>query len=98
MILYLIPLLIVLAAVGYWLMLRKGPPREPVAPLRKEKFGQPAVQTPKRTPEFIEELYRREQSMKAGNTATKKSEFDLQELRRKEKEIVVEPPKEHKDW
>ena len=30
--------------------------------------------------------------------APKRSEFDLQELRRKEKEIVVDPPKENTDW
>ena len=63
---YLFAFLIVFAGAGYWFLLRKGPLRVTVLPLSEEKTGRPAVQNPKRTPEFIEELRRREQRHEGG--------------------------------
>jgi hypothetical protein len=42
----------------------------------------------------LDELRRREESMKAGFAARKKNEIDLEEVRQREKEIVVVLPKD----
>lgn len=94
MILYFIILLVILAGAGCWFLLRKKPLlRVRLRPSgeRKPARTPPAVQPSKQMPAFIEEMRRRDQSMKAEIPDTNKSEFDLQEIRRKEKEIMGDP-------
>lgn len=92
MIVFLFALLITIAGVGYWVLQRKGPLRMVLLPLRKEKPEEPVVQNPKAAPEFIDELRKREESMKSEFAAAKKREIDREEIRQKEKEIVVVLP------
>jgi len=95
MIVYVILILIAVAAAGCWHLRRKGPLRMTILTVKKQESAEPpAPELPKCMPEFVEELRRREQAMKAGMGPARKPQFDLQEVRRKEREINSDQPNE----
>jgi hypothetical protein len=63
----------------------------------EEKPEEPTVQAPKPAPDFINELRRREELMNAGFIGGKRHELDREEVKQKEKEIVIVLPKEAYD-
>jgi len=101
MIFYFIFSLIILCSLGLgvFLLLRKTPQHTTKLPLDTPEPAEaaPNMSAEQRMPAFIEKLRAREQSMKAGPSDTKKAGFDLQEIRRKEKAAVAEPPKKRKN-
>jgi hypothetical protein len=60
--------------------------------LKKRRSGLPhqAAEAPKPVPDFLNEMRRKDQSMTVESQKTEKAEFDLQEICRKEKEIMAE--------
>jgi hypothetical protein len=75
-----------------------GDPRLPALPANPRRnitsYQQPATIIDGKCGKTLDELRRREESMKAGFAARKKSEIDLEEVRQREKEIVVVLPKD----
>lgn len=89
---------ITLGGWGYWYWKRKTTVEEPEpTPLMEQKPEEPAAQTPKPAPEFIDELRRKEELMNAGLIGGKRREIDREEVQKKEKEIVIVLPKEAYD-
>lgn len=88
----LIVMLITIGGAFCWVLLRKRPLHMKVRlPKASKRAGpEPADQPPRRPPEFIEDLRRREQSMKAETVEVRRPEFDLEQVRRRERELNEE--------
>jgi hypothetical protein len=87
-------IVLVLAGGGYWFWRRKRWIKEKPLLFIEEKPEEPTAQAPKPAPEFIDELRRKEELINAGYIGEKRRELDREEVRQKEKEIVIVLPKE----
>jgi hypothetical protein len=94
MVVCLIALLIILAGLACWFLLRRRH-HSGLSSLNKQMPDQPPdreAPAPKPTPDFLEELRRKDKFMNVESQKTGKAELDFQEISRKEKEIMARPP------
>jgi hypothetical protein len=87
---FVIPVFAILAGIGCWLWLRRRH-HSGLSSLNKRKSGLPlqSAEAPKQVPDFLNEMRRKDQSMTIESQKTDKAEFDLQDICRKEKEIMA---------
>jgi hypothetical protein len=93
MIVYLIVLLIIVAGVGilFFSKIKLRVKGRRVTNRGPEPSRNRTAPAPKPAPAFLEELRSKDRSMQAEASSAEETEVDLQEIRRKEKEIVTDP-------